>query len=88
VSAAGELIRPNTRGIFPDLMTDSTFNEISRAFQDEGFTPDPECTRTVTPNCTPAAKPGSPPRPPSPGERPSRRSPGATGPDAAPTPAP
>jgi len=32
VSAAGELIRPNTRGIFRDLMTDSTFNEISRAF--------------------------------------------------------
>ena len=44
MSAARELIRPTTRGIFRDLMTDSTYNEISRAFQDEGFAPDPECT--------------------------------------------
>lgn len=44
MSVARELLRPNTRGIFRDLMTDSTYNEISRAFQDEGFAPDPDCT--------------------------------------------
>jgi Abortive infection C-terminus/Uncharacterized protein conserved in bacteria (DUF2321) len=38
--ATTELISPGTRGIFRDLMTDSTVGAISTAFTDEGFSPD------------------------------------------------
>jgi hypothetical protein len=38
--ARNELISPGTRGIFRDLMTDSTFGAITSAFLDEGFSPD------------------------------------------------
>lgn len=44
MSPARELISVGTRGRFRDLMTGSTYNEISRAFQDEGFAPNPDCT--------------------------------------------
>lgn len=39
-----ELISAGTRGRFRDLMTSSTYGEISAAFQDEGFAPSPDCT--------------------------------------------
>ena len=32
-----------TRGAFRKLMTASYVGEIQQAFQDEGFTPDPDC---------------------------------------------
>lgn len=38
-----DLVGSTTRGIFRDLMTDSTVSAISTAFQDEGFAPDPDC---------------------------------------------
>ena len=37
-----DLINGTTRGLFRDLMTDSTVGAISTAFQDEGFAPDPD----------------------------------------------
>jgi hypothetical protein len=42
-SAMTDLVGRTTRGIFRDLMTDSTVGAITTAFQDEGFTPDPDC---------------------------------------------
>jgi hypothetical protein len=39
-----ELISRTTRGLFRQLMTGSTLGEISAAFEDEGFAPDPDCT--------------------------------------------
>jgi Abortive infection C-terminus len=39
-----ELISRTTRGLFRSLMTGSTLAEISTAFEDEGFAPDPDCT--------------------------------------------
>lgn len=39
-----DLIERTTRGIFRDLMTDSTKPGIGAAFQDEGFAPNPDCT--------------------------------------------
>lgn len=38
-----DLVGRTTRGVFRDLMTDSTVGAISTAFQDEGFAPDPDC---------------------------------------------
>jgi hypothetical protein len=38
-----ELISRSTCGLFRDLMTGSTVGEISTAFQDEGFAPNPDC---------------------------------------------
>jgi hypothetical protein len=38
-----DLVGRTTRGAFRDLMTDSTVGAINTAFQDEGFTPDPDC---------------------------------------------
>ncbi|WP_410662107.1 abortive infection family protein [Amycolatopsis sp. lyj-84] len=38
-----ELISTSTRGLFRDLMTDSTVGAITSAFQDEGFAPNPDC---------------------------------------------
>lgn len=38
-----DLVGRTTRGIFRDLMTDSTLGAISTAFQDEGFAPNPDC---------------------------------------------
>lgn len=38
-----ELISRTTRGLFRDLMTDSTLGEIGAAFQDELFAPNPDC---------------------------------------------
>ena len=38
-----DLVGRTTRGVFRDLMTDSTVGAINTAFQDEGFTPDPDC---------------------------------------------
>ncbi len=40
---SAELISRTTRGLFRDLMTNSTVPEIRAAFQDEGFTPSPTC---------------------------------------------
>ena len=37
-------ISRTTRGVFRDLMTSSTIGQISQAFQDEGFAPNPDCT--------------------------------------------
>ena len=42
-STMTDLVGRTTRGVFRDLMTDSTVGAINTAFQDEGFTPDPEC---------------------------------------------
>ena len=43
-----ELISRTTRGLFRSLMTGSTLGEISTAFEDEGFVPDPgRKTRTA-----------------------------------------
>lgn len=39
-----ELVSTTTRGLFRDLMTDSTVGAIGTAFQDEGFAPNPDCT--------------------------------------------
>ncbi|WP_239154859.1 hypothetical protein [Amycolatopsis sp. FDAARGOS 1241] len=39
-----DLISPSTRGLFRQLMTDSTWGEIVRAFQDEGFASNPNST--------------------------------------------
>src|ERR1035437_3094058 len=39
-----DLISRTTRGMFRDLMTNSTWGRISAAFQDEGFAPNPDCT--------------------------------------------
>lgn len=39
-----ELISRTTRGLFRDLMTDSTLGAIGAAFQDEGFAPNPDST--------------------------------------------
>lgn len=39
-----DLIGRTTRGIFRDLTTDSTVSAIDRAFQDEGFAPNPDST--------------------------------------------
>lgn len=39
-----DLVGRTTRGIFRDLMTDSTVGAIATAFQDEGFAPNPDCT--------------------------------------------
>lgn len=39
-----ELIGRTTRGLFRDLMTDSTYGAIGAAFEDEGFAPNPDCT--------------------------------------------
>jgi hypothetical protein len=38
-----DLVGRTTRGVFRDLMTDSTVGAINTAFQDEGFAPDPDC---------------------------------------------
>jgi hypothetical protein len=38
-----DLISTGTRGLFRDLMTDSTAGAIRSAFQDEGFAPNPDC---------------------------------------------
>ena len=38
-----DLVGRTTRGVFRDLMTDSTVGAIRPAFQDEGFAPDPDC---------------------------------------------
>jgi hypothetical protein len=38
-----DLVGRTTRGIFRDLMTDSTVGAINTAFQDEGFAPNPDC---------------------------------------------
>jgi hypothetical protein len=38
------LVSRTTRGIFRDLMTNSTVGAISAAFQDEGFAPNPDPT--------------------------------------------
>jgi len=38
-----DLVGRTTRGVFRDLMTASTVGAINTAFQDEGFTPDPDC---------------------------------------------
>lgn len=38
-----DLVGRTTRGIFRDLMTDSTIGAINTAFQDEGFAPNPDC---------------------------------------------
>jgi len=38
-----DLVGRTTRGVFHDLMTDSTVGAINTAFQDEGFAPDPDC---------------------------------------------
>ncbi len=43
MSATRELVSTGTRGRFRKLMTDSTYGEISAAFQDEGFAPSPDC---------------------------------------------
>lgn len=42
-SARRDLVSTTTRGLFRDLMTDSTVNVIATAFQDEGFAPHPDC---------------------------------------------
>jgi len=39
-----DLISTGTRGLFRNLMTDSTVNTISSAFHDEGFAAKPDCT--------------------------------------------
>lgn len=39
-----ELISRTARGLFRDLMTDSTLGAIGAAFQDEGFAPNPDST--------------------------------------------
>jgi hypothetical protein len=39
-----DLISTGTRGLFRNLMTDSTVNTISSAFHDEGFAASPGCT--------------------------------------------
>jgi hypothetical protein len=39
-----DLISTGTRGLFRNLMTDSTVNTISSAFHDEGFAANPDCT--------------------------------------------
>ena len=39
-----ELISRTTRGLFRDLMTDSTLGAIGAAFQDEGFAANPDST--------------------------------------------
>jgi abortive infection Abi-like protein len=39
-----DLISPGTRGLFRNLMTDSSVNTISSAFHDEGFAANPACT--------------------------------------------
>ncbi len=44
MSAGRELVSVGTRGRFRTLMTASTYNTITTAFQDEGFAPDPDCT--------------------------------------------
>ena len=41
---SNELISRTTRGIFRDLMTDTTLGAIGTAFQDEGFAPNHDCT--------------------------------------------
>ncbi|MCF1812595.1 hypothetical protein L0B82_09435 [Mycobacterium intracellulare subsp. intracellulare] len=38
-----DLVGCTARGIFRDLMTDSTVGAITTAFQDEGFAADPDC---------------------------------------------
>jgi hypothetical protein len=38
-----DLVGRTTRGIFRDLMTDSTVGAINTTFQDEGFAPNPDC---------------------------------------------
>lgn len=38
-----DLVGRTTRGIFRDLMTDSTVGAIGTAFQDESFAPNPDC---------------------------------------------
>jgi hypothetical protein len=38
-----DLVGRTTRGVFRDLMTDSTVGAINTAFQDEGFAPNPDC---------------------------------------------
>ena len=44
IAALGNYLIVDTRGLFRDLMTGSTFGAISAAFQDEGFAPNPDCT--------------------------------------------
>lgn len=39
-----DLLGRTTRGVFRDLMTDSTVGAIGAAFQDEGFAPNPDST--------------------------------------------
>lgn len=39
-----DLITPTTRGVFRELMTDSTVGLIEAAFRDAGFAPNPLCT--------------------------------------------
>ncbi|MGH3226320.1 MAG: hypothetical protein ACRDPY_47875, partial [Streptosporangiaceae bacterium] len=39
-----ELMSRTTRGLFRNLMTGTTLGEISAAFEDEGFAPNPDCT--------------------------------------------
>jgi hypothetical protein len=41
---SAELISRTTRGLFRDLMTDSTLGKIGAAFRDEGFAPSTTCT--------------------------------------------
>jgi hypothetical protein len=41
-----ELISRTTRRLFRELMTDSTYSRIDRAFQDEGFAPSTTCSYT------------------------------------------
>ena len=36
-----DLVGRATRGLFRDLMTDSTLGQIAAAFEDEGFAPNP-----------------------------------------------
>jgi len=48
-----ELISRTTRGLFRDLMTNSTVGRIGAAFQDEGFAPSSDCTYTTAVSAAP-----------------------------------